>query len=523
MRYLLLYLFLFEITLNALDFKVASYNVENLFDLKYQGSEYKEYIPCSKTNLHLQKSKCWNKKAYNKKLKNITKVINDLNSDIIALQEIESNIALKNLVKNVPQYKYYKFLKKKTTSVGVALLSKYPIVKSSRIIVNKDDLYARDILKTIISIKNKFFIVYVNHWRSKRANESHRVIYATALKNDIDKLDIDNDYIVIGDLNSNYNEYQTFKYDKRLNNTYGITGINQILNTTIKGNFVLKNDLLNYKKKVHYNLWLDLDEKNRFSSIFKRNYNTPDHIIISPALIDNKNISYINNSFKVFKPKYLYHNNKIQRWNKHKYKGYSDHLPIYASFSTSNQKQILNKSNIKIKKDISSLYKIEQLNEEINLNNIVVIYKTDKIAIIKQFNNRSIMIYKPHTSLKLGYKYNITVEEIDKFNGLKEIKKISYIDKISKYKNYKDLYLNAMKINIFSEKYQNEVIKNLKGIYKKGYLHFRDNSDIKKIKLYFDKKIKRPKDGKNITINLGHLSIFKSQIQIKLYRQSDFY
>ena len=233
MKYILLYLFLLQITLNALNFKVASYNVENLFDLKYQGTEYKEYIP---------NTKYWNKKAYKQKLKNISKIINDLDADIIALQEIESKIALKDLIKIIPQYKYYKFLKNKSSSIGVALLSKYPIAKSSTIIVDKNDLYARDILKATVSIKNKSFIIYVNHWRSKRAKESYRVIYATALKNDIDNLNIDADYIILGDLNSNYNEYQTFKYDKKLNNTYGITGINQILNTTIKGNFILKSN-----------------------------------------------------------------------------------------------------------------------------------------------------------------------------------------------------------------------------------------------------------------------------------------
>ena len=78
---------LFFFSLHAQDFKVASYNVENLFDLKHDGTEYREYIPNTKSN--------WNKKTYNIKLKNISKVINELDADIIALQEIESKKALK--------------------------------------------------------------------------------------------------------------------------------------------------------------------------------------------------------------------------------------------------------------------------------------------------------------------------------------------------------------------------------------------------------------------------------------------
>lgn len=38
------------INLFAQNFTVASYNVENLFDLKKQNTEYKEFIPFTKSN-----------------------------------------------------------------------------------------------------------------------------------------------------------------------------------------------------------------------------------------------------------------------------------------------------------------------------------------------------------------------------------------------------------------------------------------------------------------------------------------
>ena len=34
-----------------MEFKVASYNVENLFDMQYNGTEYKEYIPNNENTL----------------------------------------------------------------------------------------------------------------------------------------------------------------------------------------------------------------------------------------------------------------------------------------------------------------------------------------------------------------------------------------------------------------------------------------------------------------------------------------
>ncbi|MEA3513342.1 MAG: endonuclease/exonuclease/phosphatase family protein [Campylobacterota bacterium] len=508
--------FAFILSIDAKDFTVASYNVENLFDLKYDGTEYDDYKPYSKY---------WDKSSYKNKLKNISQVINDLNADILTLQEVESKEAFTTLLKYVPQYKYHFFLKNKTSSVGVAIASIYPISKNERIIVDKNDLYSRDILKSTIIIENKPLIVYNNHWRSKRAKESQRIIYATSLKSDLDNLDKDTDYIITGDLNSNYNEYQTFKYDKKLNNTYGITGINQILNTTIEQNFVIKNKIFEYNKKVHYNLWLEIDKKNRFSSKFRGENNTPDNLLISNSLFDNQNISYIDNSFKVFKTNYLYKKNKIIRWNRYKKSGYSDHLPIIAKFSTKlqkyNFKYLLNNNVNRFNNSISSLYDIQQT-DNYKLHNVTVIYKSDKIAIIKKENDRAIMIYKPHKNLKVSYGYDIVVTSIDEYNGLKEIKNISYIKKISKNSNYKRLYKDARSIDIFDLKYQNEVVKNLRGTYKKGYLYYRHNSKDMKVRLYFSGKLKRPQDGKIVTITQGHLGIYKSKIQIILYSKNDF-
>jgi len=508
MKYLL-FLSLFFSYLNALDFKVASYNVENLFDLNYDKTEYKEYIPYTKN---------WNKTSYNKKIKNINKVIVDLDADILALQEIESKTALTSILEKNKNYKYWAFHKNKKSAIGLALISKYKITSHSIIKVNKNDKYSRDILKVNLSIQNKPFTVYVNHWRSKRAKESKRIIYAMALKQDIDNtIRKNHDYIIVGDLNSNYNEYQTFKYNKKLNDTYGITGINQILNTTINKNFVHKKDLIKSNKHIHFNTWLELDNYKRFSAKFRNNNNTPDHILLSTSLFDQNNISYINNSFQVFKPRYLFRNKNIFRWNSSKNIGFSDHLPIYAYFSTSKQ-QYNFKSKRSVPDTIDYLYKVQNISNY-KLNNVIVIYKTKNIAVVKHnHTSKAIMLYKPPRSIKKGYSYNFTVDKIDTFNGLKEIKKISNIHENKKYHNLDSFYLDGNKENLFEEYLVNNIITNIEGIYRKKHLHFNNT----KIRLYFKKGIKKPEDGQRIAITSGHLSIFKSSIQIVLHREDDF-
>jgi len=509
MRYLYV-IFIFTSYLYSLDFKVATYNVENFFDLHYNKTEYKEYIPYSRT---------WNKKAYTTKLTNINRVIKDLNVDILALQEIESKKAFKAILSKNNQYKYSAFHKNKYSAIGLGLMSTYKIISSKIIKVDKNDKYSRDILQANILIENKPLSIYVNHWRSKRAKESQRIKYALALKKAIDKHPND-DYIILGDLNSNYNEYQTFKYDKKLNDTFNITGINQILNTTTKGNLVRKKDII-HNDGIHFNTWLELKKHERFSANFRQQNNTPDNIILSSTLFDNQNISYIDKSFYVFKPSYLYQNNKINRWNKKKNTGYSDHLPIVASFSTIQQNYSPNTKHTKesiFQNTIAHLYDVEQISDY-DLKNVLVIYKTDKIVIIKQPKYpKVIMIYNPNFAFKLGYVYDLTVDSIDEYNGLKEIKEISNIVSQGLYFNPEKFYLDGNTINLNDEEFMNNIITNLQGIYKKKHLYF----DNKKIRLYFKKGIKKPEDGEKISISSGILSIYNSSMQIVLHRDKDF-
>lgn len=507
----LVFLFIYVLNIYALDFKVASYNVENFFDLHYDKTEYKEFIPNTTS---------WNKIAFQNKLENISKVIKDLDADILALQEVESQRVLDAIVFRNPQYRFHTFSKNNHAAIGLAIISKFPILNKKNIVVDKYDKYSRDILKVTVTIENKPLIVYINHWRSKRAKESQRIKYAYALKNEIMTLDNNADYIILGDLNSNYNEFQTFKYDKKLNDTYNITGINQILNTTINENFVKKFNILSYDTNVHFNTWLELPNEERLSSKFRNQNVTPDNIILSASLFDIKNISYINDSFNVFHFPYLYKNNRIYRWNLHKKNGYSDHLPIYAFFSTNKQKSIQKKPIIKDTRTvmISKLYNVQQITDY-RITNVTVIYKAKHLAILKQSNlDRAIMLYKPSSQLKLGFIYDMTVNKIDLYFGLKEITSISNIKLKKENKHFKNLWLDGNKIDLYNTHFINNIVYNIKGIYKKRYLYFNDS----KIKLYFPKGVKKPEDGESISISSGHVSIYRSSIQIVLHKDKDF-
>ena len=288
-------------------------------------------------------------------------------------------------------------------------------------------------------------------------------------------------------------------------------------------------DISSLKKSSHYNLWLEKKYPQRFSYKYKGRNNTPDNILLPYALFDDKNISYLKNSYNLFNPTYLYKNNSIQRWKinhetkTHQGIGYSDHLPIYALFSThtpfKKKKLIPNKHNLL---KISTLYTIENLQQKSPLTNVIVIYKNRHNAVIKQKNNRAIFIYKEAKKLELGNQYDLEIGKLTNYNGLKEITKIEKIVFKNTFKNYKSLYLDAKDINILEYKYQNEIITNLKATYKKGYLYYNYKSKKNRIKLYSKDISILPKDNEQITIISGHLAFYKSKPQIIIYTKTDF-
>jgi endonuclease/exonuclease/phosphatase family metal-dependent hydrolase len=486
--------------------------------LHLDGTEYDEYKPYSEF---------WDRKAYETKLKNVAKVLNDLKADIVVLEEIESRTVLLELLKQT-KYNYFAFDKKPQASIGIAIISKFPILNKEIISVPSVGERERNILKATIQIENKKFIVYGNHWRSKRALESERVKYALALLEYLKKTNSKDDYIIAGDLNSNYDEYITFKYDTKLNNTFGITGINQVLNTVIDGNFVTSNNILNHKNIVHFNPWLELPVSERFSSKFRNENNTPDHILLSKYLFDSEGISYKPNSFQVFKAPYLLNKKKIQRWNMKKKNGFSDHLPIFAIFTTDKiytktQPSYSTKTENKKNTTIEDLYKTTTLNEPLKINDLLVTYKSNEMVVFKGTNNdRAIQYYDKENLFTLGYRYDLEISEIDEYFGAKEIKKLTLIKKKSKVANIKEFHLSGGEIDLTQTKFQNEIIKNLKGIYKKGHLYYKNSKGEQKIKIYFKKDLIKPKEDVYLTIESGILSTYKSKVQIAINSNDDY-
>lgn len=492
---------------DAVTFKIASYNVENLFDINRDLTEYPDYIPNGRFG--------WNRDMLNIKLDHLVVVLKDLDADVVCMQEVESKNALTLLQERLGRsgiiYPYAVIADDRHTAVRCAMFSKFTVISKQEIRVG--DAMDRNILKVTLDISEtdisgKPLIIYVNHWKSKAGPESRRIKYARALSADIQRLGNNVDFILTGDFNSDYNEFETFKDNVRLNDTKGVTGINHILHTITKNRIVDESILTSWQSNQYlYNLWLELPEQRRWSMNFFGQKNSPDCIIVSPGLYDAKGIAYVDNSFDKFDPDYLFENNRVFRWQrsqrgkgKHLGCGYSDHLPVFAKFTTApfcfaaavKSHQTTLKAVL-----IKDLYTFKSGPVYVRLDNCAVIYKQKGNAVIKQKNGRAIYIYKAAAQLQYGNLYNLTVTQMNRHFGNMEIIGIKDVEPVGVADDMELYYISDPAANLADSSLRNEVIGRLKGIYKNGWFHYGKKG---KIKLYFQDDTKPPDNDAAIEI-----------------------
>lgn len=264
MRVLVALIFLFSLLFSS-ELKIATYNVENLFDDKISGSEYSDF-----------KSNRWNSAKYQQKLQKISRVLWELNADVVALNEIENENVIKELA-NLSGYKFYKFATLKGSPVGLGLLSRYRISDSEIYVV--PDVKTRPILMSRVEFEGNNIEFFVAHFPAAKNPIKHRIAAANTMKKAVKN---SKNGVILGDLNSNYG------YKFLLNELDGWT-----------------------------NLWEFVPAHQRSS--YKNGKSAIDHIMLSSDLMGEK-LHYKYGSFGVFKANFIDDS-------------YSDHYPLYATLS----------------------------------------------------------------------------------------------------------------------------------------------------------------------------------------------
>jgi hypothetical protein len=229
----------------------------------------------------------------------------------------------------------------------------------------------------------------------------------------------------------------------------------------------------------------------------------------------------VNDSFRVFKADYLFtKRGYINRWRykngKHKAKGYSDHLPVYAYFDTvpyKVDKDTSKTAGIK-EKSIDYFYTVETLSHPVLLKDVTVVMKRGNHAIVKQTpQGRGVMLFGCASRLKEGGRYDLRVESIKNYHGLKEV------TTVYKIKTYPDTNLQRFykKANEIFKLKENEVMTEIVGIYNNKKLQL----GAKVLPIYFKKKSLIPPNGSKLKIHYAHLGYYK-QLQLVIYSKKDF-
>lgn len=317
--------------IHSSEVKITFYNVENLFDLRSDGSEYPLYTP----NMHN-----WGISTVRKKISNISFVLHNLNADILGLAEVENKNSLSLLLRKHnlgSRYPYTTFAKSANSANGLAMLSSYPIIsKKEHQVEYSGSFHSRPILECHIRLPLDTLVLFLCHWPSRKHPEYRRVETARKLLSLVETLPACTPYIIMGDLNSNFNQIE-YTPDEA-------PAIQTVFNT---GTFEQARFIPNFPSCItgtdntYYNPW-SRHSGVPFSYIYKGEKETIDHFLLPYSVVYGNTYTYLPQSFTVETLQgTLLRKGKPHRWQIiqtskgpiHKGEGFSDHLPISITLS----------------------------------------------------------------------------------------------------------------------------------------------------------------------------------------------
>lgn len=310
---------------SATTIRVLSYNVENAFDDRVDGTEYSDYS--SSSNYYADR-------LWQVKIEHVHDVLEAAGRPQVAgLIEVENEHMASMVLDAVQDLGYRSMAVTSGDSVTqCVLISSFPIHDVESLPTSRG---VRDVLVASLDVAGTPLYVLVNHWKAKDSGETEslRIKSAHVVRDKIDLLlrqDPSADVVVIGDFNSTEDEGSV---------TGNTTGINDVLGTT--GD---RTSVMAPASRSLYEPWFEMPVSQRGSAIHGSKWQSLDHILMSPGLFDRTGLSYDAGSFDAFRAPFLLSYQRAadgrpvpNRWqesgNQHGSDGYSDHLPVIADFT----------------------------------------------------------------------------------------------------------------------------------------------------------------------------------------------
>ena len=346
MRKVLVCLFFATVLVNGVHARPITlmvYNVENLFDDVRNGSEYPEFDPSRGV---------WTSEMYHQRIDSIAEVVRRAvagGPDIIALQEVENQNALNALADTGLKglgYTWRIMVPKSGLATNVGVLSRLPI---SRVHAYETDRWnqslTRDIVEVEIEVNGHVLHLFDDHWKAKtegaRETEQSRLRAARNVVTRVKELlgaDPFADVVVAGDLNESSDEYQRERqaYQTALLPVGAPTArVDSATSVFLSG--IAADAGVHDSRLVLYDPWFELSSASRGSYCYHKDWETIDHVLLSPGLFDSIGFGYKAGGFRVLKDAYLLGPDGAPKsWTGVAgQRGYSDHLPLLLSLTAS--------------------------------------------------------------------------------------------------------------------------------------------------------------------------------------------
>ena len=300
-------------------FDLMSYNVENLFDtIDDPNKADEDFTPTGKLQ--------WNTAKYYEHLNHTVDAITNKGTNfpaIVGLIEVENGTVLNDLVNTSflkgkgYQVVWYEGPDERGIDVAMIYDSKRVTIVGSRpvpvVLESVSDPNTRDILKAEVEIGGERFILFVNHWPSRRGgqdeSEMHRIKAASVLRKEVDQilsLNAKANIVCMGD----FNDFPSNK------------SVHDVLQAGVSN-----------EHSVLFNMMSDFETLKKGTHFYKGEWSPLDQFMVSCGMFDNKCISA--NSFEVVSYDFIMYTSKdgvkspARVYVGDSYKGgYSDHLPI---------------------------------------------------------------------------------------------------------------------------------------------------------------------------------------------------
>ncbi|MDR2951906.1 MAG: endonuclease/exonuclease/phosphatase family protein, partial [Treponema sp.] len=285
---------------------LMTWNVNNLFDGKDNGTEYAEYRQASG----------WSEEKYLGRINAISAAIGKVEPapDIITLEEVESLDILEQLAESLSGYSWIHFANNPDAPLGLGIVSRFPLteIKAHSITIHGDTA-PRPVLETRVLVKEREFVIFICHWKSKigkeGATENARKASARVIIRRISELWQDEPglgVIIAGDLNENHDEFSRLDSkvlsallpdDPHCAQLAGYGDKTGETGTSLQKDFIIISrnkppaaDYFPEESVVLFSPWLE--DIHNGSYYKKNNWETIDHFLISGHFFNNSGLNY---------------------------------------------------------------------------------------------------------------------------------------------------------------------------------------------------------------------------------------